>query len=71
MLPPTFSNAGAFWIPTCAGVRLLGMTVWPVQTDNRMALRGNRGAGPFVRSGRNRARLSGEMIVCRRPGYSR
>ena len=38
MLPPTFDNAGAFWIPACAGVWRLGMTVWPVQTDNRKAL---------------------------------
>ena len=38
MLPPTFRNAGALWIPACAGVWLLGMTVWPVQTDNRKAL---------------------------------
>ncbi len=38
MLPPTFGNAGAFWIPACAGVRLLGMTVWPVQTDNPKAM---------------------------------
>ena len=38
MLPPTFRNAGAFWIPAWAGLRLLGMTVWPVQTDNRKAL---------------------------------
>ena len=38
MLPPAFRNAGAFWILACAGLRLLGMTVWPVQTDNRKAL---------------------------------
>ncbi len=33
MLPPTFRNAGAFRIPAYAGLRLLGMTVWPFQTD--------------------------------------